>query len=365
MPTLFDLTAHYEASADFRFSSGTRSRFASLARRHDDRTWLLGRYGGRARLHSDIHGIGTATRVEVGRLSLVRRTGPNSLVTDAFQLFQEAQESKVASGPIDRILVGFRQAEGKIEERSQVQQAFSDVFDPEGCNFLLHSRHLLELGYCRRYQILVQYLREDGLYHSDHRDRVELIQRHLQEQVGRYENHSFWLRPDRTGCDRPEVTFCYTGPTPDHAVEVYLQTYVDETPEYVEPKLFQARRSRYVSLDDYERASRRFGSLWVLQGDVVRHLPAAHVGGLYLFFDQHLQPEIARSFSWEELYQRQCRCPQINLATRNSATYLDLLLEHLVEHGFVCRGAGFTLHPDFLEFMHVSFDQLGEHRRRG
>ncbi len=95
------------------------------------------------------------------------------------------------------------------------------------------------------------------------------------------------LRPDRTGCDRPEVTFCYTGPTPDHAVEVYLQTYVGETPEYVEPKLFQARRSRYVSLDDYERASRRFGSLWVLQGDVVRHLPAAHVGGLFLFFDQH------------------------------------------------------------------------------
>ena len=364
MPTLFDMTAHYEASADFRFSSGARSRFESIARRHNERTWLLGKYGGRARLHSDVRGIGTATRVEVGRLSLKSGETCSRQVTDAFELFQEAEENRVASGPIDRILVAFRRAERKEHQRSQVHQAFVDVFDPQGCNFLLHNKHMLELGYCRRYQTLVEYLREDGLYHSVHRDRIESIQKHLQEQVGRYENYSFYLRPEAVGGGPPGVTFCYTGETPDRAVEIYLAAYVGETPEFVEPDRLLAERSNFVGLDDYERASRRFGSLWVLQGDVVRYLPATQVGGLYLFFDADLNPEVGRQLSWDELFRRQRACSRINLASRNSATYLDQLLEYLIEHGFVCRDTEFGLHPDFPGFIHVSFDQLGEHRRR-
>ena len=364
MPTLFDMTAYYEASADFRFSSGTRSRFASLAKRHNNHTWLLGRFGGRAKMHSDARGIGVGTRVEVGRLALGEWQHQGQ-VKDVFELFQETQENAVASGPIDRILVGFRHAELKEQERSKVFQAFVDVFDPEGCTFLLHSKDLIELGYCRRYQTLVQFLREDGPYHSCYRDRVEIIRKHLQEQVGRYEDHSFFVRPEQISGERPRFTFCYTGQSPDRAVEVYLQAYLEESPEFVGPEAFNAERNRYVSLRDYERASRRFGSLWVLQGDVVRFLPARQVGGLYLFFDADGDPEVGRRLTWDQLFQRQRTCSRINVASRGSATYLDLLLERLVQHGFVGIDTHYYLHPEFLQFLHVSFDELGEHRRRG
>ena len=85
---------------------------------------------------------------------------------------------------------------------------------------------------------------------------------------------------------------------------------------------------------------------------------------LYLFFDPDLQPEPGRFLSWEELFERQRSSPYINRASRNSPTFLELVLEKLVHHGFVENGSGFHLNPDFLDFKHVSFDDLGEHRRR-
>ena len=44
-----------------------------------------------------------------------RRIRAGRQVTDVLELFKKTRESQVASYPIDRILVGFRQAEHKAE----------------------------------------------------------------------------------------------------------------------------------------------------------------------------------------------------------------------------------------------------------
>ena len=70
LPKVFDVTVYYEPSAHFRFTRKIRNDFEELARDHAQSTWLLGSHGGKARMQTDIQGIGLATRLEVGRLSL-------------------------------------------------------------------------------------------------------------------------------------------------------------------------------------------------------------------------------------------------------------------------------------------------------
>lgn len=364
MPTVFDITAHFEPSAHFQFSRKIRNDFERLAKKHARRTWMLGRYGGRAKMQTDIQGIGVATRVEVGRLAF-RVKSQQALVQSAFELFQESQEQDLASGKIDRILVHFSRADARPRERDHILRAFVAAFAGGECSFLCHDRDLLELGQCVVYQTLEQYLREDGLYHSAHRNRIEAVRRHLQQEVGRYENYKFYVRPQAVEQGIPRLDFCYTGAVPDRKVEAFMEGYTEERPLFVPPAEFQAQRGAFVELNDYERASRRFGGLWVLLHDIVRYLLPQQIGVLYLFFDECLRPELERFLTWEELFSRQRASPYINRASRNSQTFLEIVLEGLTHSRFVAASpAGFRLAPGFEGFKHVTFYQLGEHRKR-
>ncbi len=363
MPTIFDITAHFEPSAHFQFSRKIRNDFDRLARKHARHTWMLGRYGGRAKMQTDIQGIGVATRVEVGRLAL-RASRQPELIRSAFALFQESQEQSLASGKIDRILVFFDKAEARPRERDSIRRAFAAAFAAE-CSFLCHDRDLLELGQCVVYQTLEQYLREDGIYHSAHRARIEVVRRHLQQEVGRYENYKFYVRPQAMEQGIPRLDFCYTGAAPDKKVEAFMEGYTEEHPVFVPPADFQAQRAAFVELNDYERASRRFGGLWVLLHDIVRYLLPQQIGVLYLFFDERLRPELGRVFAWEELFARQRASPYISRASRNSQTFLEIVLEGLVRSRFATEAPeGFRLAPGFEDFKHVTFYQLGEYRKR-
>ena len=364
-PTMFDMATHYEPSAHFKFSRRVRNEFEALARDYSRNTWLMGRYGGKPVMQTDIQGIGVGSRVEIGRLSL-REGNQGTLLHSAFEFFRECGDRGLASGPIDRILVHFSKADHRPRQREILRQVFGDVFDGDDCSFLAcEERDLLEMGRCVAYQSLVQYLREDGLYHSVHRGRIEALQRHLHQEVGRYENHQFYVRPEAAEGGVPRVVFCYTGASADRRVEAFVEGYTNETVQYVEPQEFQDHREDYVELGDYERASRRFGGLWILQGDVVRHLMAQQVGVLYLFFNDQMMPAFDRSFTWDELVERQRRSAHINRAVRNSQTFLEMVLEGLVRGGFAEEAAGaFCLVPGFHEFQHVTFYPLGDYRRR-
>ena len=70
LPVIFDITAYCEPSAHFKFTRRIRNDFDVLAGEYSQSTWMLGSYGGKARLQTDVQGIGVATRIEVGRLSL-------------------------------------------------------------------------------------------------------------------------------------------------------------------------------------------------------------------------------------------------------------------------------------------------------
>lgn len=364
MPTVFDIIAHFEPSAHFQYSRKVRNEFSALARRHAKVTWMLGRYGGTAQMQTDIQGIGVATRMEVGRLAF-RTSSQAALIQSAFELFETCEDQGLASGRIDRILVHFAKADARPRQRESIRRAFAAAFAGSDCSFLCHDRNLLEVGQCVVYQSLVQYLREDGLYHSAHRNRIEIVRRHLQQEVGRYENYKFYVRPQPVEGAIPRLDFCYTGATPDRRVEAFLEGYTEEHPLFVPPADFQAQRSDFVELNDYERASRRFGGLWVLLRDIVRYLQPQQIGVLYLFFDDQLQPDLGRPFSWEELFARQRNSPYINRASRNSQTFLEIVMETLVHSRFVSlTSEGFVLTEGFEEFKHVTFYQLGEYRKR-
>ncbi len=363
-PTVFDITAYYEPSAHFQYSRRIRDQFEHLAKQHYRSTWMLGRYGGLARMQTDIQGIGVATRIEVGRLVL-REGRRQALIHSAFELFREAEEHGLVSGCIDRLLVYFPKADERPRERFYIGQAYAAVFAGVDCTFLNRELDLLELGHCVAYQSLVQYLREDGLYHSSHRGRIDTVHRHLQQEVGRYESYKFYVRPEAVAEGAPRLDFCYTGTVPDRKVEAFMQGYTGEQPVFVAPEDFRSERQSFVELTDYERASRRFGGLWILQQDIVRYLMPQQVNVLYLFMDEGLQPELDRVFSWDELFTRQRQSPYISRASRNSQTFLEMVLEGLVRNRFVLEDDGrFRLCPGFQDFQHVSFYQLGEYRKR-
>ena len=86
---------------------------------------------------------------------------------------------------------------------------------------------------------------------------------------------------------------------------------------------------------------------------------------LHLFFDAHLQPELTRTFSWEELFDRQRASAFISRASRNSQTYLDMVLEGLVQNRFIeAEGEHYRLAAGVETFRHVTFYRLGEYRKR-
>ncbi len=370
-PIVFDLVAHYEPSAHFQFTRRVRNNFDELANEYSRSTWLLGRYGGRAIMQTDIEGIGVACRVEIGRLVL-REGNQSELILSAMQMFRQAQDRELASGPVSRVLVHFPKADNRPREREIVRGAFDEVFaEADGeteldSAFLVEGLARLELGRCVEYQTLISYLREDGHFHSAHRNRIDKVQRHLQQEVGRYESHRFFLRthPPQPG-EVPVIDFCYTGDRADVRVEAFMEGYTGEKVEFVPRQLYERQSGQFTGLADYERASRRFGKLWILQSDLVRRLMPQQVSVLYLFFDQQLQPELARTFSWDELFDRQRQSGFISRASRNSQTYLDMVLEGLVRDRFVyAEGENYRLAPGFDAFRHVTFYQLGEYRKR-
>ena len=362
-PAVFGLTAHYEPSAHFTFSRKVRRNFDDLARRYTRWTLLLGKFGGRPVMQTDIQGIGVASRLEIGRLVLRGRDQHQQLVS-AFEMFKACQDRELASGPIDRILAYVPRADENVARRETVRGAFHTAFGRD-CAFLAQDRDRLEIGYCVAYQSLPQFMREDGLYHSAHRGRIEKLQRHLQQEVGRYEHLRFSVRPAAVGGGIPELTMCYTGSGPDRLAEAYVQEYTKEKALFVASEDVERERDSYVELEDYERASRRFGGLWVLQEDIVRFLKPTEVSILYLFVNAQGQPECDRTFHWPELFERQRQCPHVGLGTRNSETALTVALQSLERKRFVVVVKNeVRLASGFERFRQVSFYQLGEFRRR-
>jgi hypothetical protein len=358
--TIFDFTAHCEPSAHYKFSRRVRRDFDILADEYAESTWMLGTFGGKARLQTDVQGIGVATRMEIGRLSL-RRGRRKGLLQSAFELFREACDKGLGSGPVDRILVRFPDASDRPQERELIRQAYVEAYG-EPCAFLSREQNLLELGYCTIYQSVVQYLREDGLYHSVHRDDIERVQRHLHQEVGRYENHKFYVRPESAAGAVPKLIFCYTGASADRGVEAYLEGYTEVRPEFVAAEHFSRDRGQYVRLKDYERASRRYGGLWVLQSDLVRYLSPPQIGVIYLFFNEDLQPELDAYFSWEQLRALQEQSSHVDPSLRYSPTFLEVALEGMTRGGFLEeRDGAYKLIPGFADFQHVSFYELGEY----
>ncbi|MFT5090463.1 MAG: hypothetical protein ACI8PG_004843 [Planctomycetota bacterium] len=361
MPKVFDITVHYEPSAHFRFTRKIRNDFDELARLHAQSTWLLGSHGGKARMQTDIQGIGLATRLEVGCLSL-RDGRQQQQLKSAIELCRLAGDRELSSGKVDRLLVRFPKAVLRYRERVHVHNAYREVFNSPSCSFLALEPGLLELGHCSAYQSIVQFMREDGLYHSAHRDNIEVLLRHLHQEVGRYENHKFYVCPRAVTGDIPEIRFVYAGESRDRSIEAYIEGYTEIRPEFVAREQFQNERSSYIGLRDYERASRRFGGIWVLQGDLVRHLTPNQVGVLYLFFDADMQPEEGRYLSWEELHRRQSQSPHIGKSARLSPSFLDAVIEELLRDNFlVSSGNSFALYPEFVDFEHVSFYSLGQY----
>jgi hypothetical protein len=362
--TVFDITAFFEPSAHFQYTRKVRSEFDELAKAYARSTWMLGSHGGRARLQTDIQGIGVATRLEIGRLTFGEGS-QKELIRNAFELFHEAQRRGLVSGEIDRLTVRFPKADQRPAERESIRDSFAAAYEGIQCAFLNRERNLLEIGQVVSYQSVIQYLREDGLYHSAHRNRIEKVRRHLQQEVGRYENHKFYVMPHAIPGSVPKLDFCYTGAESDRRVEAFMEGYTDEKPVFYSPAAFAAQREDFVELVDYERASRRFGGLWVLQGDIVRYLFPQQVSVLYLFFDAQLQPELDRWFTWGELHERQQTSRFIAKAARGSQTFLEMVLEGLWRNYFVVQDEDrYRLRPGFADFAHVAFYQLGEFRKR-
>jgi hypothetical protein len=361
--TSFAITAFFQSSARYHCSRRIRTCFAQLARRHQQMTWMLGRYPGRARLRTEIEGIAIATRLEIGRVAFLNSSVAPS-VQSAFNLLRGAQEEELTSGVLDRLFVRFTKADQRSDTRQAVQQAYQAAFNETPCVFLAHERDLLELGHCFVFQSVTQFMRQDGLYHSDHRATIETVRRHLQQEIGRYEKYRFFVTPRAVLGSIPYLTFYYTGAEPNRRIEIYLEEYTNVKPVFVSPQEFLERREDFIDLDDYERGSRRFGGLWVLQGDVVRHLQPAQVSLLYLFFNHKVQPDMHIKASWGELLDRQKQSTHVARTARRSEVFLEMNLEELVQHQLVLHENGrFRLHPNFQQFKQVAFYVPGEFRK--
>ena len=362
-PITYDLTAHYEPRAGFAVSPGVRRGLRDLARRHSRFTLMTGRHSGRPTLHTDIKGISVGTRLEVSRFVL-RRSARRAVLAEALRLFHEASDLGVASGPVARLLVHFPRMLDRHPERQAAGEAYRDVFGRDCC-FLTTYDRFLELGQVVLHQTLLQHLAESGPYHSNHQPRVEAVRSELNKQAGQYENHRFFTRPIPSNGEVPGIEFCYSGEKTNRVVELAMSQKTEEQLVFVAPGEVNARPDDYVSLSDYERGSRRYGTLWVLQNDLVRPLDRQHAAALYLFLDDDLRPEMDTAFDWQQLYDRLQRCSYISRAQRQSPTYLDLMLHKLTRSGFLVEERSrYRLDDRFAGYQHVTFYSMGSFDKR-
>ena len=367
LPETFDLVAHYQPRADFSLSPSVRRQLKDLGKRYSQATLMTGSHSGRPSLQTDIKGISVGTRIEISRL-VFRRGKTREVLANAMRLFVEAAERGVASGPIKSIEMQYRKHLYRGEGREAARDAYRDVFG-EDCCFLTTKKRKLELGRAVVHQSLLEHLREAGPYHSMHQNLVEAVRNELQKQPGRYEQHKFFVKPMVSGQDgdRPTVVFCYSGDARDQLVEVAMRSRAEATLEFVTPDDVKSHPEQYVSLEDYERAARRFGTLWVMQGDLIRPLERQHAAALYLFMDDDGQPLLDQSMTWQEMFDLLKHCGHVNRASRQSPTYLDVCLHQFERGGFVKRNAReqtWRLNPGIVDYMHVTFYELGEYDRR-
>lgn len=363
LPQTFDLAAHYEPRADFALTANVRRALEDLSKKHSRMTFMTGRHSGRPELRTDIKGISVGTRIELSRL-VFRKASLHESFVDALQMFKEADQLGVASGPLERITLSYPKHLLRPDPRARAAEAFTQVFGSKCCFFTTHNR-LLEMGQVVEHQTLIEHLFESGPYHSDHIKRVEAVRSELQKQPGRYENHKVIVRPQFTPGEHPQVEFCYSGDEPDNLVEVAMRQKASERLRFITSAELAEHADRYVSLSDYEEGARRYGRLWVLQGDLVRNADRQRFAVIHLFFDAQDKPLLDRAFTWQELYERMRDCDRINRATRNSPSFLDLALRSLFDAGFIwTRDGKYQLAPGFEHFKHVTFYDLGSYDRR-
>ena len=361
-PQTFDLIAYYEPRADFSLSVKVRRSLHELVQRHTRMTWMMGKHSGRPVMHTDIRGISIGTRIEVSRI-VMRRHAQVNILSETFFLFVEAAERCISSGPIHRMTVHFSKAR-RSEPRAAAKQAFQNVFGSDCC-FLARHKQPLEIGRAVVHQTLLEHLFESGAYNCIHQPRIEAVANEMQKSPGRYENHRFFVMPAARPGKLPRLQFCYSGRRPDRLAETAMRQKTEEHLAFVDAETLDEQSESYVSLSDYERASRRYGTLWVMQGDLIRALDRQRAAVLYLFLDEFNQEHPDRWYDWDRLYERQQQCPRINRASRNSSISLDISLGHLVESQCLLREKDrFTLHPAFTDFKHATFYALGQYNKR-
>ena len=366
-PMSFDLTAHYEAKSGFSITPSLRRSLDELADRYSRLALMTGKHSGKPALHTDIRGISVGTRIEVSRL-VFRPSAQARVLAETFRLFVETAQRGVTSGPIRRIILNYRKADRWAQPRAAAKAAFAKVFGC-GCCFLstyhtLKHKHI-EIGRTVVHQTLLQHLWETGPYHSCHQASVEAVTNELQSQPGRYENHRFFVEPIARPGQLPKLRFCYSGNQSDILVETAMRRKTDVLLSFIDGGEVAARSSAFVSLSDYEQASRRFGKLWVMQDDLVRALERQRASVFFLFLDEVGHRPTNQWLTWQQLHERQKNCPHINRASRNSASFLDMSLEELVKSEFILRDKDrYALNPQFDRFQHVTFYELGLYDKR-
>ncbi|MAE61085.1 MAG: hypothetical protein CMJ49_06985 [Planctomycetaceae bacterium] len=362
-PQVYDLVAHYEPRADFALSAGIRTAVRQLAKRYTRATWMTGAHAGRPTMHTDMKGISVGTRIEISRLAL-RPKSRVALVADIFRLFIEAAEKGIASGPIERLAVRFPRAAKRAEARKPVREAFEEVFGSTCC-FYRVDPHSLLIGRAVIHQPVINHLREDGPYHSDHQPRVEKVQNELNRQPGRYEGYRYFVELLFTPGQHPEVTFCYSGEKPDRLIEVTMRQKTEEHLVFLPSREVEADPDRFVSLSDYDHGARRFGNVAFMQEGLIRWIDREWLPLVYLFMDDNFQPMMDQTYTWGELFKRQQHSDFAPRASRGSSTFLDLCIEQTTDRNLVVRdGKSYRLHPGFLEAQHVTYYQLGQYDKR-
>jgi hypothetical protein len=360
---VYDLAAHYEPRSDFALSARLRHDIKDLARKYGKPAWMTGAYSGKPTIHTDMKGIAIGTRIEMSSL-ITKPVQRQSRVADVFRCFVEAEERGISSGPIARMTVRFDHADRRVDLRVPIKEAFEEVFDSTCC-FQFQFNNYLRIGRAVVHQGLVSHLREDGPYHSDHQPRVEKVRNELHRQPGRYEGYRYFVEPLFTPGEHPEVNFCYSGARPDRLIEVTLRQKGGEELKFLPESEVNADPGRFVSLTDYDLGARRFGNLWVMQEGRLRKIDRVWLPLVYLFMDEEFQPILDRSFSWEELYDRQRSSDFAPISSRQSTTFLDICIERLRERRMILRDSGrYRLHPDFLNIEHVTYYELGEFDKR-
>jgi len=361
---VYDLAAHYEPRSDFALSARLRHDIKDLARKYGRPAWMTGAYSGAPTIHTDMKGIAIGSRIEMSSL-ITKPAQRQSRIEEVFRCFAEAEQRDISSGPISRMTVRFDHADRRVDLRVPIQDAFEEVFGSKCC-FQFQLNNYLRIGRAVVHQDLINHLREDGPYHSDHQPRVEKVQNELHRQPGRYEGYRYFVEPLFTPGQHPELNFCYTGEKPDKLIEVTLRQKGGEELIFLTETEVAANPRRFVSLNDYDLGARRFGNLWVMQEGMLRKIDRAWLPLVYLFMDENFQPILDRAFTWEELYERQRSNDYAPISSRSSTTFLDICIERLRERRMILREKDneYRLDPGFFDIEHVTYYEIGEFDKR-